>query len=138
MARPLALLALLVALVLPLGCGSGDDEDSGGPEAIASCLEDAGLDTREQDVNTLDEELVAKGATLRLMAIDVDQQEYSYEVTIFSSPEKAAEYAKTQQADFDEMPQLKFVVEASGANAVSTTSDAPKRKEVLDCAKDNG
>jgi hypothetical protein len=135
-------LSALVLLVLALavgGCG-GDDEDegSGGAAGIESCLEDAGLDVRSQDVNALDEELVAAGATQRFQAIDVNQQDYSYEVAIFSAPDKASAYATKQQADFDEQPELKFQVEAFGANAVTTTSDAPKRDDVSSCAEENG
>ncbi len=137
-----AVIALL-AVAVATGCG-GDDEGggsggSGDPvAALQTCLEDAGLDARSNDVNTLDEEVVAAGATGRIQAIDVDEQDYSYDITIFSTPAEAAEYAQKSQRDFDEQPQLKFRAESFGSNVVSTTTDAPKGEEVDSCAEENG
>jgi hypothetical protein len=139
--RRLALLLVLLALAAA-GCGGDDDDGGGGPgdaaADIESCLQDADLDVRDRDVTELDEELVAAGATKQFVAIDVNQQAYQYEVAVFSAPEKASAYAKKQQAEFDEQPQLKFQVDAFGANAVTTTSDAPKRKDVNSCAEEGG
>ena len=138
--RRLALLSLVLALALA-GCG-GDDDDGGGGVSdaggIESCLEDAGLDVRSQEVTELDEELVAAGATKKFQAIDVNQQEYSYEVTIFSAADKASAYVTKQQAEFDEQPQLKFKTEAFGTNVMTTTTDAPKRDDVASCAEEGG
>jgi hypothetical protein len=135
----LALVSLVLALAIG-GCG-GDDDGGGSDDAtggIESCLEDAGLDVRSREANGLDEELVAAGATKQFLALDVNQQEYSYDVTVFSAPDKASAYAQKQQAEYDKQPELKFQSEAFEANVMTTTSDAPKREDVSSCAAENG
>ena len=134
---------LLAVIALSAGCGGDDDGGGGGSDGgaagIKSCLDDAGLDVfSEKESTELDPKLVAAGATHSMQAIDVNQQDYSYEVFVFSAPDKASKYATEQQKSFDEQPQLKFQAEAFGPNVVTTTSDAPKRSDVQSCAKETG
>ena len=138
---PLLLAALVAALVL--GACGGDDGGGGDSDdpvaAIEKCLDDAGLETvRADDVNDLDEELVAAGATHMSIALDVNNQEYSYEVKVFSAPEKAAAHAREREADHKEMPQLKYKTESFGSNTVTYTTDSPKQDNAKSCAEDNG
>jgi hypothetical protein len=138
--KRLACVALSVAVVAVAGCG-GDDGgggSGGGAASIESCLEDAGLDVRDADVNALDAELVAAGAIHQFVAIDVDQQDYTYEIAVFSAPEKAAAYAKKQQREYDKQPSLKFQTEALGPNVATASTDSPKRDAVRACAEESG
>ena len=136
--RKIACLATLVPLVALASCGGDDGGGSGGGAAsIESCLEDAGLDTRDSDINSLDSELVAAGATHQFIAIDVNQQDYTYEIAVFSAPEKAAAYAKKQQGEYDKQPSLKYQTDAFGPNVATATTESPKRDEVRACAEEN-
>ena len=136
--RTLTSFAVLLALVIAPGCGGGDGGSENPTAAVEKCLDGAGLDTRGKDVNSLDAELVADGVTHQFIALDVNQQEYTYEVAIFSAPEKAAAYAKKKQQEYDEIPALRFQVNSYGSNSATVSSDSPKREEVRACARDNG
>ena len=130
-------LVLAALLSVAAGCGGGGGGD-GGSGSIEGCLEDAGLNVRSRDINSVDSELVAAGAEQQFIALDLDQQEYTYEVLVFEEAAKADAYARKQQAEYDEQPSLKFQIEAEGKNAYTTTSDAPKRDDVSKCAADAG
>ena len=132
-----AVAAVLALAALAAGCG-GDDGGGDAVGAIESCLEDAGLDSRSSDVNAIDSELVAAGATHQFVAIDVDNQDYTYDVTVFSSPEKANDFARKEQNDNEQQPQLKFQTESFGSNVVTASTEAPKRDDVRTCAEENG
>jgi hypothetical protein len=131
--------SLLPLLILTLaGCGGGDGGGSSGGgdlASIQSCLEDADLDVRD---NTLEPELKAAGATHQFLALDVNQQDYTYDVTVFSAADKASAYAAKKQKEYDEDPQFMFEIKSFGANAVTTFTDAPKRGDVNSCAEENG
>jgi hypothetical protein len=132
------LLVLLLVVVVLAGCGGGDDDGGsggGGPASLQACLEDLDLDVRD---NTLEPELKAAGATHQFLALDVNQQDYTYDVTVFSAADKASAYATKKQKEYDADPQFMFDIKAFGANAVTTTTDAPKLDDVHGCAEENG
>src|SRR3712207_2093024 len=74
---------VLVALLAAAAAGCGGDDGGGGSGSIEGCLEDAGLNVRSRDINSVDSELVAAGAEEQFVALDLDQQEYTYEVLVF-------------------------------------------------------